>query len=201
PSSTPTSTVTDTPSLTPTSAPTDTVTATPTLTGTPTLTVTATSAPTDTPADTPTDTPTDTPADTPTLTPTDTPIPTNTATETPTLMPTIGAGCDVDALISTIQNAPPGSTIELAASCTYTLTTVNNTDIGPNGLPVIGKNLTINGHGSTITRDSSAPAFRILESYQHLTLNDLTISGGLTPDGLTNGSYGGGGGYTSRLPP
>lgn len=96
-------------------------------------------------------------------------------------------GCSVSELKSAINAAnanPDPTTIELAAACTYTLTDVDNdvaaTD-GPNGLPPLTSNITINGNGAIITRDSTAPAFRILYvgSSGALTLNDATISGGI----------------------
>src|SRR5262249_28318418 len=75
--------------------------------------------------------------------------------------------------------------INLATFGTYTLTTVNNMNDGPNGLPTItgdnGHQLNINGNGATITRSSSAPNFRIFfaqVSLGSLVLNDLTITNG-----------------------
>ncbi|QLQ06416.1 MAG: hypothetical protein HZY76_10420 [Anaerolineae bacterium] len=73
-------------------------------------------------------------------------------------------------------------TIELPVG-TYTLTLVNNVNSGGNGLPLVTSVITINGHGSTITRSTAAgtPAFRIANVVPggDLTLNDLTISNGL----------------------
>src|SRR4051794_20724046 len=69
--------------------------------------------------------------------------------------------CDTNALITAIQNAVnAGGTqvVDLASSCTYTLTTANNNGgtVDANGLPQIGNavNLTINGHGAAIQRDT-----------------------------------------------
>lgn len=95
---------------------------------------------------------------------------------------------------ATHADCPAGSgpdTIELPAG-TYTLTLVNNVNSGGNGLPQVTSAITINGHGSTITRSTAAgtPEFRIANVVPggDLTLNDLTISNGL----LTTSSPAGG---------
>ena len=90
---------------------------------------------------------------------------------------------------------PAGSgadTIVLLAGSTQTLTTVNNSTHGPTGLPVISSSITIEGQGSTIRRDSTAPDFRILAvgNTGSLTLQETTISGGVA--GSFPGRYGGG---------
>src|SRR5438552_17176006 len=97
---------------------------------------------------------------------------------------TIPVPCSVPALVTAINTANStggDDTINLAGGCTYTLTTPDN---AANGLPVISTNVTINGYGATITRDPSAPSFRILAvaSTGTLTLNTATISGGKAPD-------------------
>jgi hypothetical protein len=51
--------------------------------------------------------------------------------------------------------------LELAAKTTYTLTAPDNNWYGPNGLPAIGTNITIQGNGATIARAGGAPAFRL----------------------------------------
>ncbi|MEG3925774.1 Ig-like domain-containing protein, partial [Microcoleus sp. T3_D1] len=85
--------------------------------------------------------------------------------------------------------------INLASGSTYTLTALNNTTGGNNGLPVIlattsSGTLTITGNGATITRSGAAPSFRIfnVNSSGNLTLDNLTVSNGLTSAG---GSAGG----------
>src|ERR1700687_3429718 len=76
--------------------------------------------------------------------------------------------------------------------------------INANGLPRIatGVNLTMNGNSATITRDSGAPRFRIfrIDSGATVTLNDLMLSGGYTPDGINMGAGepGGDGGALSN---
>jgi hypothetical protein len=71
-------------------------------------------------------------------------------------------------------------TIVLPANSTQTLTSVNNFGFGATGLPVIFSAITIQGNGSTITRESAAPKFRILNvnNNGNLTVQHTTISGG-----------------------
>jgi hypothetical protein len=87
-------------------------------------------------------------------------------------------------------------TIVLEAGSTHTLTTMNNSTYGPTGLPVIASEITIQGNGSTIARDSGAPEFRLIvvNSYGSLILRETTITGGVVPaiSGTFLGSYGGG---------
>ena len=81
--------------------------------------------------------------------------------------------------------------INLAAGGTYTLTTEDNDEPlgdGPNGLPPVTSQITINGNGATIQRDPSyacpvddgSSDFRIfhVDNPGDLTLNDLTVSNG-----------------------
>jgi hypothetical protein len=74
-----------------------------------------------------------------------------------------------------------------------TLTTVNNTTYGPNGLPVISSAITIDGNGSTIRRANSAPNLRIFAVNRtgDLTLVKTTVSrgvgAGLFPDNVGGG--------------
>lgn len=55
---------------------------------------------------------------------------------------------------------------------------------GDTGLPLVTSNITIEGNGNTIERDGAAPDFRILavSTGGNLTLNNVTISGGKTPN-------------------
>lgn len=95
---------------------------------------------------------------------------------------------DVPALINAIATANSNGapdTIELAAGCTYTLTAVDNTSVGPNGLPVVvldsslTNTLTINGNGATIERATGSPPFRFLRiNGTSVTINDLTFRNG-----------------------
>ena len=85
---------------------------------------------------------------------------------------------NTDATVAGSQ-CPAGSgadTIVLPANSTITLTSVAT---GGSGLPQITSAITIEGNGSTIRRDSSAPAFRIFDViHGNLTLNNTTVSGG-----------------------
>jgi hypothetical protein len=107
--------------------------------------------------------------------------------------------CSTAGLISKITeaNQAAGSvTITLAARCTYTLTAAAGTSAnGPNGLPVITGDITLDGNNSVIRRAPDAPAFRILEVAEtaKLAVNDLLVTGGRTPDAETwDGPAGGG---------
>lgn len=97
----------------------------------------------------------------------------------------VGAG-DAAGLVTAMSSATGGgtSTINLATNSTYTLTAVNNTGInGGNGLPVIttGNDITINGNGATIQRDTSVLAFRlfVVSSNATLRLNNVTLRNGV----------------------
>lgn len=76
-------------------------------------------------------------------------------------------------------------TLELASNSVYVLTAVNIGTSVDNGLPIFGSEITINGHGSTITRASGAPDFRILalDAGGIVTLNNLHISDGFASIG------------------
>ncbi len=105
------------------------------------------------------------------------------------------ANGDVAGLINAINTANlnnEGDTIILATNGSYVLTTVDNTDQGPSGLPVIVYDndhaLVIAGNGSTIIRDAAAPAFRIFTIYNQLgnvafdvSMDSLTIRNGNAP--------------------
>ena len=117
----------------------------------------------------------------------------------------VGPG-DVAGLIAAINKANgngQSNAINLTAS-TYNLTAVNNFWYGPDGLPAISSTLTINGNGATLQRASSAPNFRLFYvsggfdglPAGSLTLNNLTLKGGVAQGG--NGSQGGGGGAWAR---
>ena len=125
---------------------------------------------------------------------------------------TVGDVASLKSAISTANTSGPGpDTIELGAGCVYTLTAVDNNWYGPNGLPAIASDVTIDGNGATITRDTSQPAFRFFfvgadpgstahhtENYVTpgagtLTLNNVTLSGGRANGGSSNGGGGGAG--------
>jgi len=78
---------------------------------------------------------------------------------------------NTDAVVGGCTSGTGDDVLELTTNGTFTLSAE---------LPEITANLTINGNGSTISRDSGAATdFRILRAYTtSLTLNDSTISGG-----------------------
>ena len=88
------------------------------------------------------------------------------------------------AAMNTANGNGQSNTINLAAGGTYTLTVIDNGATyfytGPNGLPYINGQMTINGNGATIQRSSvpGTPNFRIFEIYGDVTLIGLTIQGG-----------------------
>jgi uncharacterized repeat protein (TIGR01451 family) len=92
----------------------------------------------------------------------------------------------VTELISGITTAndegcfPGQDTLNLQSATTFTLTAVNNSSVGDNGLPQITSNIVIAGNGSTIERSGAAPNFRLFQVNGGgvLTLNDLTLQGG-----------------------
>jgi hypothetical protein len=91
--------------------------------------------------------------------------------------------------------------ITLQANTTYDLTVVDNFSYGPDALPAIASDITIQGNGAVIQRDSTAgtPNFRLFYvsggfdglAAGNLTLEDLTLQGGVAQGG---NSLGGGGG-------
>src|SRR5262245_1485327 len=75
--------------------------------------------------------------------------------------------------------------IELQANQTYTIPVAwtNPGNAAALALPVVTRTLTINGHGSTLTRGASSGSFRALYVLgSSLTINDLTIQNFLLPD-------------------
>ncbi len=81
-------------------------------------------------------------------------------------------------------------TIVLQNSSVHTLTAIYKYFDGPNGLPPISSSITIEGNGSTITREIQSPLFRIFHVNANdgsLTLKDLTVSFGETPAPYSGG--------------
>lgn len=90
--------------------------------------------------------------------------------------------CNVADLIAAINAANDNGvadTINLAAGCVYTLTKADNDTDGPNGLPLITSEITINGNGAILERDGG-PNLRILYVAEagNLALNNVTVRGG-----------------------
>ena len=111
---------------------------------------------------------------------------------------------DVAALRDAITtlNASGGGTIELTPSGYYNPVDPVDWWYGPNAFPAIASAITIEGHGATIERLSSAPKFRFFfvsggfsgQPAGALTLHDLTLKGGLAQGGRGGDGHGGGGG-------
>ena len=94
------------------------------------------------------------------------------------------------AAITTANGNGEADVINLGGG-SYDLTLADNTSAdGPNGLPVVTSDITINGNGATIRR-TGVPTFRIFQvgTAGALTLNAVTVSGGsaVTPGGDAGG--------------
>ncbi|MFE0508745.1 hypothetical protein ACFW2E_02145, partial [Streptomyces sp. NPDC058964] len=94
--------------------------------------------------------------------------------------------CDPGQLSAAIATANQhgSGVLSLAADCVYTLSSP---------LPAITGNITIDANGDTITRSSSAPAFRIftVAANGHLTLQQATVSNGVATGNFPD-NFGGG---------
>jgi CSLREA domain-containing protein len=92
--------------------------------------------------------------------------------------------CTLREAIEAANNDGVDSTIELATGAVYTVSEVDNSVEGPNGLPQIGTPITINGHGASITRDAAVPYARFFYVATAgldpaiLTLNDIQLENG-----------------------
>ncbi|HEY7620881.1 MAG TPA: choice-of-anchor Q domain-containing protein [Solirubrobacteraceae bacterium] len=128
---------------------------------------------------------------------------------------TLQAACtdgrgDAGSLASAITaaNAAPGpDTVALGAGCTYLFERADNNWYGPNALPAIAGDITIEGNGGAIARDPIAPRFRLFfvgadpssprtDNYVSpgagvLTLRDVTLANGYVKGG--DSATGGGG--------
>lgn len=117
---------------------------------------------------------------------------------------TIGVG-GCNTLVDAIDAANSGGTVNgctgsggadtiVLGGGTYTYTTVNNSSGGENALPLVTTDVTIEGNGATVERDTAAvPTFRLLNisSTGTLTLKDSIVQGGVADD-AGFGAYGGG---------
>jgi uncharacterized repeat protein (TIGR01451 family) len=94
--------------------------------------------------------------------------------------------CDTPALVAAINAAvAAGSgTLDLAAGCTYELTT---TDPSGWGLPFITGNMTIHGNGATIERAADASQFGLIHVIDTLSIDHLTLTGGNIDTNVTGG--------------
>jgi hypothetical protein len=107
--------------------------------------------------------------------------------------------CSEAALVSAVNlaNSTGGGALALASGCTYTLTSAAGSGAGPSGLPAIITPIRMTGAaGTVITRDPTAPQFRIAEvdgaaqrpgADGQLTLNSITVDGGDAGFGVGGG--------------
>jgi hypothetical protein len=124
----------------------------------------------------------------------------------------VNVPCDPAALVTAVANANTAAgpdVLNLAAGCTYSLKTPNNYWYGPNGLPAISSDITIEGNGAVIERSAvqGTPPFRLFfvgadptdpdtlnyvsPGAGKLTLKSLTLRGGHAKG--EDGEAGGGG--------
>ena len=124
-----------------------------------------------------------------------------------------GATGDAASLAAAITaanaNGPGPDSVQLGQGCAYVLTEPDNNWYGPNALPAIASDVTIEGNGATIARLQAAVPFRFFyvgadpasaqtDGYVSpgagaLTLRNLTLSGGLARGGDSSGGGGGAG--------
>jgi hypothetical protein len=120
-------------------------------------------------------------------------------------------------LVNAIRTAATNhsaTVIKLFPNGVYTLTQPDNWEYGPNGLPQISGDITINGRGAMLLRATNAPPFRFFYvsgglSYDaqtkaglpagSLTLKNLTLQGGLAHGGKGSGEGGGGAGMGGAI--
>lgn len=81
-------------------------------------------------------------------------------------------------------------TIVLAPGATYSITDIDNLQFGPNGLPPVASEITIEGHGAVILRDG-AIVFRLLRIRPEgvLEISHVTLSNGHAKGGNGDGVY------------
>lgn len=102
----------------------------------------------------------------------------------------VGGACTlVDAITAANTDTATGEcpagvladTLILAPDSIHMLTSVNNSSLGPSGLPVISSSIAVSGNGATIRRANAAPHFGIFKvAYgADLMLRDTTVSGGV----------------------
>ncbi|MFT3880019.1 MAG: choice-of-anchor Q domain-containing protein [Gemmatales bacterium] len=119
--------------------------------------------------------------------------------KTATISTVRGSVISLTDAINIANNTPGADTIVLTAFQSYNLKNIDNYWYGPNGLPAISSDITIQGNGAQINR-TGGPNFRIfyVSNVQYgglatgsLTLQGLTIQGGFAVGG---DSFRGGGG-------
>jgi hypothetical protein len=109
------------------------------------------------------------------------------------LLTTVSTSAALIAAINVANAAGGNNTITLAKN--ISLFSADNITNGPNGLPVIlsGDNLTINGAGHILQRDTTATDFRffVVSTGATLTLNKITLKNGLEFDSNSSNAIGG----------
>ncbi|MFN8445580.1 MAG: choice-of-anchor Q domain-containing protein [Caldilineaceae bacterium] len=96
----------------------------------------------------------------------------------------LSAACNIASLIAAINTAnldQLADTINLAANCSYTISSADNTTSdGANGLPIITSDMTIVGNKATIAVNNPVTSTRIfyVDSDKHLTLQNMTLADG-----------------------
>jgi hypothetical protein len=125
-----------------------------------------------------------------------------------------GAVAELINAINTANACGSPTTVNLFPNGVYTLCAPDNWEYGPNGLPQISANITINGNGAIIQRQTNSPNFRFFYvssglSYNSkyysglpagsLTLLNLTLSGGMAQGGNGAGQGGGGAGMGGAI--
>jgi hypothetical protein len=138
-----------------------------------------------------------------------------------------GAAALSSAIVTADDAAPAAATLQLAAGCTYTFTTPDGSDAaldnwyGPDALPAIATAITLDGNGATLsaqepaTRSAATPDFRLFfvganpvasstagyttPGAGSLTLDDLTLTGGIAQGGDAAGGGGGGAGMGGAI--
>jgi hypothetical protein len=118
---------------------------------------------------------------------------------------TAGTVPELVAAINAANQSAEADTIALVAGRTFTLTEVNNSTNGATGLPTIAANggkLTIVGNSDIIERSTAAgtPAFRLFDvaAGASLTVENVTLQGGLAGPAFGSGSSAQGGALRSN---
>jgi hypothetical protein len=123
--------------------------------------------------------------------------PGGTPNEPPDTPDDLCASGDVECLINAINdaNASEGDDVITLAPGVYSLTKKDNDTDGPNGLPSITSNITINGNGASIEGTASyEDPYRIFHvaAGGRLELNDVTVAKGFISECCNGETFGGG---------
>ena len=101
---------------------------------------------------------------------------------------TVNDAASLIAAINTANSNGEADVITLTADIVLPGVHANNVFFGDIGLPLITSNITINGNGFAIERDSSMPLFRVISiNGGTLTINDATIRNGYPTGGFLSG--------------